>query len=291
MAEARGEFVSLDMSATFYDGTVWPLTNPSTGVLLLPDVVGLGVGPLDLYFTSSPGVAGSRYRGERALSRPVVWPLGVYSDGSSQAWLELDRALWRGLRRPLVWSVTQQPTGETRTLACRFVSEPSAFAHDPSRIGWAEYEVNLVAEDPYWAGEPIVREFGASETEPFIPVGGGPPFHISEGSTIASASIENPGDVDAWPVYTFAGPMTAVEVAIDGRAVGTTTDLLEGDVLVIDSDPRRQSATLNGTRVRGIITPHDFAPVPAGGITALDVTMVGTGTVAVRLVPRYERAW
>lgn len=270
------------------------LSDPDGGVFLTADgVVGLGTGPGDRFFQASPGVAGSRYTGARAAERPVVWPLEVYSEASSVGFVELDRAFWRTLRRDRtgLWSVQQAPTGETRTLECRFVSVDDSFAVDPALAGTADYVVQLVAEDPYWRGAPVRREFTAGSTSPFVPVEGGPSFTISDASTIANATIDNPGDVDAWPVWTVYGPTTDVTVGIGTALVGIPGDLDADDVLVIDTDPRRQSATLNGVRQRGVLAPHDFAPIPAGGISALSLTMVGTGRVTVEITPRFERAW
>lgn len=292
-APPASPFRGLVQKWTGWDGSVWEVSNPAGGVFFEADgVVGLGDGPADRFFSTSPAVAGSRFRGSRNLERPVVWQVGVFSDVSSQAWIDLTRAFRNTLhrQRPGVWMVTQ-PSGESRTLACRFTDSPDSLGVDPVRLGWGSWTVNLVAEDPYWQGAPIRRTFAASEPADFFPEGGGPPFTISEGSTLASATINNPGDVDAWPVWTVNGPTTAVSLGVGDASIGIPGDLDEGDVLVIDTDPRRQSATLNGARVRGVLSPHDFAPIPAGGMSDLTLTIVGDGSVECVIVPRYERAW
>lgn len=290
---AGGLFQGLRQTWTGWDGSEWVLSDPDSGVFLMPDgVVGLGVGPRERFVSRAAGVPGSRFRGGRELERPVSWPLHVFHDGSSQEWALRDRAFWRTMRagKTGVWTVQQMPTGEARSLECRFVAVDDEFGLDPVRAGWAEYTVALVAEDPYWRGAPIRRRFSAGSSEDFISVAG-PPFTISEGSTIANATIDNPGDVDAWPVWTITGPTTAVTVGIGSSEIGVPGDLDADDVLVIDTDPRRQSATLNGVRQRGVLAPHDFAPIPAGGVSALSLSMVGSGAVTVEIVPRFERAW
>jgi hypothetical protein len=290
---AQAETGGLTMTWTGWDDSEWNLLDGSAGVRLLAgEVVGLGFSPADRFTTVSPAVAGSRFRGTRTLERPVRWPLLVEA-ADPITWFERDTAFARTLHRERVgtWTVTQVPTGISRTLTCRFVASPDGHSADPGPRGLATYEVELVAEDPYWHGAVVARTFRGATEEPFVPEGGGPPFTISSASNLSSAVIENPGDVPVWPVWTITGPTTAVTLGVDGHEIGVAGDLDEGDVLVIDTHPARQSATLNGVRVRGVLAPHDFAPVPAGGVSSLDITVTGLGTVNCAIEPLFERAW
>jgi hypothetical protein len=159
----------------------------------------------------------------------------------------------------------------------------------------AQYTIALVASDPYWRGKPVRRVFLAATPADFIPVSGGPTFTIAEASTLSTASISNPGDVDVWPTWTVTASgagISDVSVVVGGSELGSATALTAGDVMVIDTDPRRQSVTINGTRVRGILSPHQFAPIPSGGeAVPLEVGITGTGSVAIEIVPKWERAW
>jgi hypothetical protein len=175
------------------------------------------------------------------------------------------------------------------SLACRFNGQPLPFDVSCAVQGFAEYDVALVADEhPYWQGDPITALFTTATTADFIPGGGGPPFTISQGSTMSSASITNPGDVPVWPVWTFMDSFTSISTTVGGSTVGVVPDLVAGDVLVIDTDPRAQSATLNGTRVRGILSPHDFAPIQAGATMPITFAWTGTGSASVSIVPLYE---
>lgn len=275
---------------TGWDGSVWTLSDPASGVYLAAaDVVGLGEAPSQRYASTS-SVPGSRYRGRRVLERPVKWLVDVVADNPA-AWVALNRAFRRTLDRdrPGLWTITF-PAGGTYTLECRYDGAPMSFGVDPLQTCDAEYAIDLVADQhPYWRGDPVTASFGPGTSSNFIPGGGGPPFTISEGSTLAAASITNPGDVDAWPVWTFRDAFTTLTATVGGSTIGVVPDLVANDVLVVDTDPRRQSATLNGTRVRGIISPHDFAPIPAGTTTPITFVWVGTGTASVSIVPEYER--
>lgn len=275
------------------DGSVWNLADPDGGVFMTDGGVrGLGLPEYTRHTSTSPAVDGSRHRGSRAEERVVRWPIMVFKDSSSQEWVELDRAWWRSLDvdTPGVWTVTQ-PSGEFRSLSCRLVDDGDpSFDIDPVLAGWAVYGVNLVANDPYWYGPPISSEWGGGKvprsTFPILPL------RIGASSTLGTVRMTNPGDVDAWPVWTIrGGPATTFDLRVDGRSVAGSLTLNEDDVLVIDTDPRRQSTFLNGTRVRGLLTEANFAPIPAGRDRELEVDVSPAGSVTATIAPRYKRAW
>lgn len=301
---------------TGWDDTEWRLSDEASGVRLLRGYRGLTMPPITHLSRTSPALAGSRHRGVRISDRPVFWPLYVFRGGDSQAWLEYDRAWWRTMRptHPGEWTVVH-PDGTRRSLRCRFVDDgQKAFELDPVRAGWAKYAITMTAEEPFWRGTPITRSWRGSTSQPFFGTAGGPPFHISSSHTLASASIENPGDEDAWLDYTIIGPSSDVSVGIPGRAVQVGWNVPAGRLVRISTDPSAQTAFEIDTPPAGL-TGHDredwiaaeiaaagvektnqlvtvrFAPVPALEVAPLDLHLTGTGSVEVSLTPLYHRAW
>jgi hypothetical protein len=67
--------------------------------------------------------------------------------------------------------------------------------------------------------------------------------------------------------------------------------LVEGDTLVIDTDPTVQCAWLNGVDVTAQLGSADFAPIPAGEDRTLSLALVGAGSVQAEIRPRYYKAW
>jgi hypothetical protein len=78
----------------------------------------------------------------------------------------------------------------------------------------------------------------------------------------------------------------------------------DGKALVVDTDPRVQTAieydytagdppTLTNPvdRTADLDGAVDFAAIPAGGTSPLNVSITGDGTVRIELVPLYWRAW
>lgn len=274
-----------------WDGSVWDLSTGSRGVLLtLGGLAGWHMPQFEQYKSQSRAIPGHRRRGSRALGRNVVWPLFVHGDTTDE-WLERDADFWRTIHPDLegVWRVhSPRGTRELR-LTGRFDSD-HAYPRDPSAYGWARYVVELEAAQPYWTGAAVEQQFMAPNPQDFFGAGA-PPFTISRGATFASASISNPGDVAAYPVWTLVGPLAAVEVGVGGTLIDVPFDVLVGETLVIDTDPRNQTATLNGVDVSEDLGFQSFAPVEPGQERSLTITATGTGSVAVSLVPLYFRAF
>lgn len=301
-----------------WDGSTWDLLTPSSGAFLVPGVRGLTTPPATRHTSESPAVAGTRDLGDHVGEREVFWPVYLYSDEGSQAWIERDRAFWRGLRRGRFgWWVVTHPDGTERRLRCRFLNDGGhTYAVDPTRRGWALYGITLVAPQPYWEGAPIVRSWDNGDPVEFFQEDG---LHIAPGSRMGNARIPNPGDVEAWLRYTVHGPSTSASVGVDGDLVEVPFVVDASKWVVIDTHPTRQTAIeidaapprpegeppMTAADIEQWITDHlplgvdrtgelgatDFAPVAADTTADLDLNLVGAGMVTASLIPLYERAW
>jgi hypothetical protein len=296
-------------------GTEWALTDPSTGLFLMPGVRGLGSVASTRHSTESPAVAGSRFEGASFLDREVFWPLHIFSDAGSVDWMHRDRAFWRTMdpEDTGVWTVTH-PDGAHRSLRLRFQSDGDrALDLDPLRSGWASYGITLVAERPFWEGVPEVRSFaGQAPPLPFFEPTGPQVVNIASGYSVANASMDNPGDVESYPRWFIEGPALTASVGVGSMVVDVPFEVPEGQCLVIESDPDLIGATLYDVvsgapskpseRVVGVdlINPvdmtaalgeADFAPIPAGTAVPLSLTLVGLGKVEALLPTLFRRPW
>lgn len=276
------------------DGVSWEFSDPASGVRLAPGARGFTMPAFERYSSTAAGVPGSRHLGHRAKEREVFWPLQIFHDTSSQAWLDYDAAFWRGLRPDDegTWTVIQ-PNGRSRSIRLRLADDGDpSWEFAPGLIGWAAYGVTLIADDPYWRGDPVISpRWGQGYDDlPFTgTLDAGPPFFIARASTIATAHLRNPGDVQAWPVWTITGPTTEVALVVGGQEIGVPFPVLEGQTLTIDTGV--PIALLDGEDVTGLLDPHEFAPIPPGESAELALTMSGTGTVQASFATRYGRAW
>lgn len=278
-----------------WDGTVWDIGDPASGVRLGAGARGLTMPPITWFTSESAGTDGARDRGFRVAPRPVFWPLRVYQRAKSQAWLDYDRAWWQTLQpgKTGIWEAVQ-PNGTKRRLTLRLEDDGNpAFETDPALTGWMRYAVNLRANQPLWEGDPIQRIWRASpSTADFFNAGAAPPYQITSGSTLGSATIDNPGDVDAWPVWTITGPTPSVSVGVGGRLVEVPFVLAADQTLTIDTAPTAQTAIdSSGVERTGELGARDYAPIPVGQPVPLSLAMAGSGTVQCAIVPKYFRAW
>ncbi|HSU47270.1 MAG TPA: hypothetical protein VLJ40_10185 [Arthrobacter sp.] len=297
-------WVGVEMKWTGWDGSEWMLSDPSDGTVMLPGVRGMAMPPIIHHRAVHASVPGARWRGLVVDSREVFWPLQVYSDLGSAAWLDKDAAFWRTMdpARTGKWEVTL-PDGRVRALTLRFVNDgDGVFDTDPVLVGWRNYGITFSADQPFWEGEEISGTWFQGSSQPFF--GGTDPktgktvnFTISPGNTLTKASMINPGDVDVYLKWRIYGPVTAAVVGINGRNITLPFDIGAGEVVEIDSDPRAQTA-MKGSAGGALTTDWtyklgdiDFAPLPPGNKTTLSVSVTGSGSISASFMPRYYRAW
>jgi hypothetical protein len=282
------------MSWTGWDGSVWDLCGGEGGVAMLAGVRGLNLPPSTQWRSQSPAVSGARFRGLVHDARECFWPVKVWNDAGSQAWVEHDRAFWATLNpaKTGVWSVTL-PDGSKRSLTLRLSGDGDpSFSLDPTLVGWATYGLTFLADDPFWAGEEVSRSWKAATPSDFFNGGAkAPSFNISPGSTLGSATLSNPGDVETHVTWLAYGPFDSVTVGVDGRTVEAPISAAEGQVLEIDTNPAVQAAFLDGVDVTAQLTKADFATLPPGEDVTLSLSMTGAGWVEAKFTPKYLRAW
>ena len=270
---------------------------------MLPGLRGLTMPPIVHYSTAYASVPGAAWRGHTVDAREVFWPIQLYHDTDSQGWIDRDRAFWKTMRpeKTGTWTV-KLPSGAERQLDCRFSNDgDGTITHDPVLAGWSNYGITLVAEEPFWRAEPIRREWGADGTvTDFLPSAPGGNFTIAPSTTLASSAMPNPGDVDAYPVWEVHGPTTTAQVGIAGRNITIPFAVDAGQVLVIDTAPSQQSATLWTISGDSRVSPVDktpdlgianFVAVPADSTTTTSLLLTGAGKVSLILTPLYLRAW
>lgn len=297
-------WVGLEMKWKGWDGSEWTLSDPSDGTVMMPGVRGMSMPPVIHHKAAHASVPGARWRGLTVDSREVFWPLQVYTDAGSQGWVEKDTAFWRTLdpSQTGTWSVVL-PDGRTRTLTLRFVNDgDGVFDTDPVLVGWRNYGITFVADQPFWEAEEINGSWRQGSTLPFFgginPKTGGPAnFTISAGNTFTKAAMVNPGDVGAYLKWRVYGPVSTASIGIDGRNITLPFAIGAGQVVEIDTDPRAQTAMFGNTG--GNLNTDwtyklgdiDFAPLPPRGKSALSVSVTGSGSVSASFRPRYYRAW
>lgn len=277
-----------------WDGSVWDLAAGAQGVVLLRDgVEGLHFPKIVKHRSTSRVVPGARLRGWRAGEREAFWPLLIHVDTSSSDYVARADAFFRTISpdRPGTWRVGAG--GKFRELNLTGVFDSShSYGVDPVYAGWGMYKIALEATQPFWTGSAVERgPWKAPSSQDFRPAGGTPMFYLSSSSAFGNASIPNPGDVEAFPVWTVEGPLEEIELGIGDRVIEVPFEVSDGETLVIDTDPRNVTATLDGVDVTEDLGFQPLAPIPPSESAELHVQATGTGSVAISLVPLFFRAY
>lgn len=294
------QWVGLTVTWTGYDGSVWDFNNIDGGVFLdRAGVEGLHFPPLTKYRSTARGIPGNRVRGWRAEAREVFWPIHVWGD-SSEEWLTRNESFLSTIHpdKPGTWTVKASGRPARSLQLTGVFDESHSYPVDPVNTGWAKYGITLEASQPYWEGELITRgPWKAPDPVPFFP---GPPFTISGGAAFGSAVIPNPGDVEVFGKWRAKNALTSIELGVGDAIIEVPFDVADGEMLVIDTDPRRPTALLGpipaegepfvGDDMRAELGLQDYAPVPVGASVPLHVEATGTGEITYELTPLFFRA-
>ena len=275
------------------DGSVWDLANGVGGAVLENEgTEGLHNPVVTNFSSTSRVVPGSRLRGWRTETREVFWPVFVYSNENSDEWKARYRAFFQSIHPeiPGRWRIGHGGTFRELELTGVF-KDSHAFQHDPLIFGWEKFGVQFEAAQPYWSGEPLqLGPWKQPESGSFFGVSGAPDFFISSTSEIGRATVSNPGDVEAWMTWTCVGPLTDISIGIGDDVAVVPFDLADGEVLVIDTDPRHQSGTLDGVDVTTELGLLSYGAIPPGSDVEVHVEAGGVGEISGTLTPLYFRA-
>lgn len=304
----------LDLSWTGWDGSEWDLTSPSSGLFLMPGVRGLGMPQFERQSSTSPMVAGSRHRGSSTKDRDCFWPLYLYSDKGSTEFVEHNRAFLRSLDTDEegMWTA-QLPDGSQRTLRLRLTGAEDSLTHDPVQRGWIRHAFNLLADQPYWLGEPVRKSWSQGDMRSFyvsaedrVTYGYANDviYYLSPGGTLDSAVFTNDGDVPAYPIWTVIGETTAVNFGVGDRRVIVPFTIPAGYAVQLDTDPVNGQVLWYGqwsASKKALVNPIDrtaelnpasaFVAIPRGQDRALSFQMTGTGTIIAEVRSRYRSAF
>lgn len=284
------------------DGVTWDLYSWRTGVYLSPGLHGLDHPPTERWTKDSPAVPGTLFGGARALTKPVQWPIVISTMTTEGTWRDLARRWWRGWSTitPGTWTV-QDATGASKRLRLRHNPAGSlSLDIDPGVIPWVPWTVEAIADQPYWEGDPIEVTFHPPESRLFFGGGdpddpgaveAGPPFHVSASLSLGAASIPNPGDVPAPWQARIAGPFEAWSITLNGGTVSGPA-VAAGHWWDVSADPTWPIAVADDTdEVTRELGAWDPRPVPAGGRAPIDIQATGSGSITVRITPRYEHGF
>lgn len=219
------------------DGEEFVLTDTNLGWFTTPGPAGWGAPQYELV-TDPIARGGAHLRFVRAEPARINWPLYVWGDTHDEF-----VANWRTIRRAFLLSLHRGEPGVLR------VSRPSgtgareieAFYEEgfsgEAGQNWvsAKPVVSLWCPDGYWRDvEDTSLPFTYGEGTSFF----APYPQVSASQVLGSTTVNNPGEVVAWPRWTVTGPMVALTAINDttGQSFELTYTLAAGQTITIDTN-------------------------------------------------------
>lgn len=293
---AERQYLTLELIDA--NGLTWDLARGPVR-MTTAGLQGLGLPPVAFQTSESPGVDGQRLVSWRVKARDVFLPVRFKGAATTDT-TGLQRRFWDGL--PIGEYVTFRVTdrdGAERSLSMRLKDDGGvAYKIQPDLFQPDAIGLTFTADDPYWYGPEIPSLFvfqDGDEGDFFGGDDGAPDFHISAGSgSSGTFKLANPGDVPAWLTWEIMGnPASSFSIDVGGHLIAAdSVPVTDSGLLVVSTDPRRQTAKLNGVRVPfRSFDSIDFAPIPRGGAQPVTLGLTGSGSIRAAFRPRYNRGF
>jgi hypothetical protein len=228
--------------------------------------------------------------GLRADTREIFLPLLVRAESIMDA-LRLCARYWNPRAGDGTLRV-EDDLGRARILKCRYAGGLEGDDRN-SGIGWQRVGLRLRALNPYWQDEQYQDYVFVLDSpvlffqSPFFPL------HISKGTIDGNVTVNNPGEVEAYPIITARGPLTYLEVrnVTAGKSmVFPALSMTASDILVVDTRPDVLSVKLNGNNAFSLLSGSSSLWNIRPGSNQLKITTAGTSSsssVTISFAARY----
>jgi len=269
---------------------------------LAEGVSGLGAAPVTLTTDPLPR-GGVRLRHVQPQARTIVWPVHVEADTHQEfidLWRSLAKAFTDTLRYgPGVLDVAR-PDGRRRQIKVRYQEGWEGLGQAGTGISWDNAVLTLLAEDPYYY-DPVAQvvhrqtDSAADFLNPYP--------SVSSSQVLGATTVTNPGDVDAWPVWTITGPATLITMTRTDTGEAFTIDpnataiahgnLLASEYVTVATDPPsvRYSDGSNWAGALNWPAASLWSISPGDNQVTFELDGAGSGSaVDLSYYPRYETA-
>lgn len=221
------------------NGTEHPFTSDK---IVLQGKQGFYMPPIAHVDETAPFQAGTRYRHTRIDARDIDVPLLIKADSpvtlrqKVRECLRMLNPLHDGRMKVIA------PDGTQRELHCRYASGLEGNeGRDVKGSYWQTVVLVFRAFDPYWyESNTIVETFRTGQPATFFPFF---PLRLSSSTVFADTSIDNKGDVEAWPEWIITGPGEGIVLRnlTTGEVLELThpdAKLEAGESIIINTNPR-----------------------------------------------------
>lgn len=273
-------------------GDVLRLTDAANGYRVRPGVRGLGMPPTDVQRLVGAG-DGSRWQRTRRQERVIDLPVQVEAYDTTTFAARMARLVTALDDRYGAPTLTvQRPDGTARSIPVRYAG--GAEWEDGRGTGGPLVQLmplTFLALDPFFRDAvPVMLALGTVAGIPFIPFGA--PLTTSASRVTGELELVNPGDADAYGLWTLTGPggPWVVKSLTDDIGFEFRGKLQPGEVVVIDTDGKTVTAPDGTNRYAELGPAPKLWPIPPGRSRAQVAVEESTGATNVTLSfrPRWK---
>jgi hypothetical protein len=191
--------------------------------------------------------------------------------------------------------LVQSLVNDERQIACRY---SGGFTLVENLNVYVTQAVVFRAAQPFWedAAETVLSWSPVTENTNFFPISNpdtGSFITISQGNVITTATIENNGDMPAWPIWEITGPGSGLVQLVNadtGETIQFSRSLALGETITIDTRPgiKTVRAADGSNEFRSLGLSQLFALAPGATTVYLSVGGAETETT-IKL--RFRRQW
>lgn len=249
----------------------------SDGYIVTTGLRGLGIPSTDVRIDNSAGDGGmwrSTRRGIREIDLPVV------VIGSARAEVEsklrrLAKALNDRYGTPKL--LASYADGSSYTIEVHYTGGAETVFGTDANDTYCRWGITLSCPDPYWTSTQSVQfSLGySSTTRGLLPRLD--QLQVSSSGILGTFVVENPGDVDAYPVWTIAGASTNTTIQLSGIGFSYTETMTTSSKVIINTRNATVVDASNTNKYAYLAAAPKLFALPPGTST-MNVTVTGADT-------------
>lgn len=258
--------------------------------VLNPNFVGFGIPPAQVRIENSAADGGVFRHSKRGV-RDVDLPITVLGTSRSDVQTKLRRLsrLLQDTSGPTQIKATYS-SGETLTLGAHYVGGAESQWGSDAGLVWNKWVLSFQCPNPYWESD-TTEEFRVTTGN----TGRGllpqlSKLKVTSSQVYGVITVDNSGDVPAYPVWFIRGPISDVVVSNGEQSFSFTESVLDGETITVNTATGEVTDDL-GTNRYSILGPAPKLFRIEPGVSSISVNGVAaTQAAEVRLdySPLYE---
>jgi hypothetical protein len=266
-------------------------TDYQTDYMLGTNVSGLGLTTANVDIAEGAGDGGV-WRRTRRNPRVIDLPILVFGDNRTDIQAKLRRLakiLSDRLGPTRIKVEFQDETATVYTYGHLIDGGDVTYGSDANQQ-FCRWVVSLRCPDPYWTSEDVVsfKVQQNADTDGLLPYLG--ELRLTDGQSLGSTTVSNPGEVEAWPVWQITGPCDAFTVSLNGTGFTYSAAIASGAVVIVNTKDGTVESSAGANLYANLAAAPKLFSLPSGTST---VTVTATNPTSATLIqcyfnPRHE---